>query len=144
MSGTYTLPEVAEKTDLSLRSIEHGCREGRIEHLSKGDGTIRVHRRMTQMQIDKLLAERTKPAVNPMPELADELKAARRQMRTASVSPRVHRPTSPTAGTTWMVLPSYSSRAGSQCRSGLFSLPAGRQPTYTRRPRRDPTAARSS
>ncbi|BCJ65124.1 hypothetical protein [Polymorphospora rubra] len=83
--STYTLREVAEKTGLSLRSIEKGCRDGTIGHLPKCDGTIRVHRRMTQTQIDKLLADRTKQAVQfvaaPTREPVDELEEARRMSR---------------------------------------------------------------
>ncbi|MBE1485603.1 hypothetical protein H4W31_001241 [Plantactinospora soyae] len=43
----HTLPEVAWMTGLSLRSIQSGCRQGRIEHIARGNGTIRIRRGMT-------------------------------------------------------------------------------------------------
>ncbi len=56
--GPFTLPEVADMTGLSLRSIERGCRNGTIEHIPIGDGTKRQHRRMYLHQVDKLKAAR--------------------------------------------------------------------------------------
>lgn len=80
--GPYTLPEVARMTGLSLRSIERGCRNGTIKHLPKGDGTQRVHRRMTRAQVDVLLADReTGPTVTAPPEPVDDLAEARAATR---------------------------------------------------------------
>lgn len=82
--GPYTLPEVARMTGLSLRSIEIGCRAGRIEHTPRGEGTQRVHRVMYQHQIDALLAQRAASvaATNPTPSTpVDDLADARQKTR---------------------------------------------------------------
>ena len=53
----YTLPEVAQMTRIPLKVIKRGCRAGEIEHTITG-GRDRLHRGMTQAQIDLLLETR--------------------------------------------------------------------------------------
>jgi excisionase family DNA binding protein len=62
---TYTLAEVAAMTHLALRTLERGCRAGRIEHIKLGRSRV-----MTRAQIDALLAQHTKPVAEaiPMPD----------------------------------------------------------------------------
>ncbi|MBE1485861.1 hypothetical protein [Plantactinospora soyae] len=83
----HTLFEVAQMTGLSLRSIQNGCRHGRIEHTARGAGTIRIRRGMTGVQVEKLLAQRTvkvaspaQPELEPLDDLAEAKAATRRRL----------------------------------------------------------------
>jgi excisionase family DNA binding protein len=55
---TYTLREVAAMTHYPLRTLQRGCRAGRIDHTKLGRERV-----MTQAQVDALLEQHRKPAV---------------------------------------------------------------------------------
>lgn len=58
---SFSLDEVAEATELKVRWIEEWCRAGTVEAIhAKGQW------RMTEAQVDKMLARLTRKAVAPM------------------------------------------------------------------------------
>lgn len=83
---TFTLAEVADMTGISLHSIKVGCRNGSIEHIKRGDGAKRVHRVMSQSQVDALVKSRigggkTENEPEPVDELTAAVEATRAAMR---------------------------------------------------------------
>lgn len=73
----FTLRQVAEKTGISLRLIEDGCRADppTIEHTIAGRGVQKKHRVMTQAQVDKLVASRSVGAAAPVTRPLDDIAA---------------------------------------------------------------------
>jgi hypothetical protein len=80
---TYTLREVADMTGISHHSIKVGCRNGTIEHIRRGDGEKRVHRVMSQSQINTLVQSRIggKVELEPVDALTATIEATRAAMR---------------------------------------------------------------
>jgi hypothetical protein len=79
----YTLPEVAERTKVALRTLEEDCLAGRVEHTLKGRT-----RGMTPTQVALMLRQHRVPAkgdVQPAPALpGNGLDQAREASRRAA------------------------------------------------------------
>jgi hypothetical protein len=59
---TYTLAQVSEMTGYPLRTLEHGCRAGRIDHEKFGRKRV-----LTEEQVAALLEQHRRPVVEPAP-----------------------------------------------------------------------------
>jgi hypothetical protein len=94
-NATFSLREAVAMTGVRPWTIRQGWRNGTIGFVRVGDGTERIHRRMTAAQVETLSASRTvDPVVHlaPLDECAAAIAATRAALRrtavTTSVRPR--------------------------------------------------------
>jgi hypothetical protein len=80
----YTLREAAAASGVSLHSIKVGCKNGSIEYIQYGEGEQRVHKRLSQSQVDALRESRTvKHRVEVPPRPVDDIDEVIRATRAA-------------------------------------------------------------